>query len=104
MLCKLPNWVPLCWTTLKRSVDQSRVGFAAEDYRIKTKFRTRLARARNVLRAYTEYANGSIGDRECMEARYTKIHECHEWLGGTTGCAQTRRTILIMTRMTRKTS
>ena len=58
-----------------RELDHSRVGFAAEDHRIKTKFRTCLARARQVLRASTEQTDGSMDDREHMEARCTKMHE-----------------------------
>src|SRR5204862_7314493 len=58
-----------------RELDQSRVGFAAEDHRIKTKFRTRLARARQALRVSAEYNYASEDDRERMEARCTKMLE-----------------------------
>src|SRR5436190_21644269 len=58
-----------------RELDQSRVGFAAEDHRIKTKFRTRLAHARQALRVSAEYIYASEDDRERMEARCTKMLE-----------------------------
>ena len=58
-----------------REINQSRVGFDAEAHRIKTKFRTRLTRAREALRASTEYTNSSADGRERMEAQCTEMYE-----------------------------
>src|ERR1700733_13152373 len=62
-------------TIRAREINQSRVGFDAEAHRIKTKFRTRLARAREALRASTEYTNSSADVRGRMEAQCTEMHE-----------------------------
>ena len=62
-------------TIRAREINQSRVGFDAEAHRIKRKFRTHLTRAREALRASTEYTNSSADDRERMEVQCTEMHE-----------------------------
>jgi len=62
-------------TIRAREINQSRVGFDAEAHRIKTKFRTHLTRAKEALRASTEYTNSSADGRECMEAQCMEMHE-----------------------------
>ena len=62
-------------TTRIRKFHQRQVGFNAEANRIKTKFRTRLTRAREALRASSQYTDSSADDHERMEAQCTKMHQ-----------------------------
>ena len=54
-------------TARVREISQSHIGFAAEQHRIKTKFRTRLARVRKGLKESREWVNASAEQRVHME-------------------------------------
>ena len=55
-----------------REIAHSRIGFAAQEHRVKTKYRTRLARQRKALQASPKYIDASASDRERMEAQCLK--------------------------------
>jgi len=54
-------------TTRVHEISQSRIGFAAEQHHIKTKFRTRLARVRKDLKESREWVNASAEQCVHME-------------------------------------
>ena len=59
-----------------REISQSRIGLPAEEHRIKTKFRTRLARAKKALRSSSEWINASSIERGRLETQCkTSIEE-----------------------------
>ena len=62
-------------TARLREIVRSRIGFAVEEQCIKTKYRTRLARAKKALKSSAEWINGSAFDRKCMEAQCREIYE-----------------------------
>jgi hypothetical protein len=61
-------------STRLRKFHRGQLGFNAEAHRIKTKFRTRLARAKEALRKSTQYADSSADDRKRMETECTEMH------------------------------
>ena len=61
-----PETVHLC------EITQSCIGFAAEEYRIKTKYRTCLAQAKKTFKSSSQYITGLVSDREHMEAQHVK--------------------------------
>jgi hypothetical protein len=58
-----------------REIRRSRIGFAMEEHRIKTKYCICLACSKQAMRSSSEWINASASDREFMEARCTKAME-----------------------------